>query len=587
VTKSRTDIKADLGRRIDQALGRAQADLVIKNVRMLNVVTGEIVRTDIAICGERIVGTYDLDYHGRLEIDGSDLFAVPGFIDTHVHPESTLVQPGEFDRLVLPRGTTTAIADPHEITNVLGAAGLRYFLDAALGLAMDLRINLSSCVPASALETSGARLEADDLVALRDHPKVIGLAEFMNFPGVLAKDEAVLDKLAAFDGWLIDGHSPLLGGRALNGYLSCGIRNCHEVTHLDEAREKLRKGMQVLIRDGSVTRDVEALAELIDMTCSPFLAFCTDDRTPLHIAEDGHIDHLIRTAIAKGAPREAVYRAATWSAARGFGFTDRGLLAPGYLADIVLLRDLDRCDVTQVIRLGRPVDADMFAARRLVPPTGFGSIKRAPVAADLFRTPCKGPKGPVIGLIPHKIITEHLVLDLPYRDGARHADPSIDVLKLAVLERHGHNGNVGRGFVKGFGITHGAIASSIGHDAHNIITVGDNDADMALAVNRLIELQGGFVAAQDGAVLADLALPIAGLMSDRPAEEVEQALRILRDHLRAMGCLLDEPFVQLAFLPLSMIPHLKITDRGLVDADHFKLISLDGDYLDDQATPLP
>ena len=583
MTKSRTDIKADLARRIDQALGRTEADLVIKNVRMLNIATGEIVRTDIAICGERIVGTYDSDYRGRIEIDGSGLYAVPGFIDTHVHPESTLVQPAEFDRLVLSRGTTTAIADPHEITNVLGVAGLRYFLDASLELAMDLRINLSSCVPASAMETSGARLEADDLVMLRDHPKVIGLAEFMNFPGVLAKDDAVLDKLAAFDGWHIDGHSPLLGGRGLNGYLSCGIRNCHEVTHPEEAREKLRKGMQVLIRDGSVTRDVEALAGLIDMTRAPFLAFCTDDRTPLHIAEDGHIDYLIRTAIAKGAPLDAVYRTATWSAARGFGFTDRGMLAPGYLADVVLLRDLEHCEVESVIRRGRLVDAETFAARQPVPPIGFGSIKRSPVTPALFRAACKGPRGPVIGLVPQKIITDHLTLDLPYHDGARHADPAADVLKVAVLERHGRNGNVGRGFVKGFGIARGAIASSIGHDAHNIITVGSNDADMALAVNRLIELQGGFVAVQDGVVLADLALPIAGLMSDRPAEEVEHRLRILRDRLRDMGCRLDEPFVQLAFLPLSMIPHLKITDHGLIDADNFQLISLDEERLDDPA----
>ncbi|MDR3434996.1 adenine deaminase [Telmatospirillum sp.] len=577
MTKNRTDIKTNLKARIDQALGRVDADLVIRAVRMLNVATGEVERTDIAICGDKIVGTYDDNYRGRREIDGSDLFAVPGFIDTHVHPESSLVQPGEFDRLALSRGTTTAIADPHEISNVLGIAGLRYFLEAAEGTAMDLRINLSSCVPASALETSGARLDADDLVSLRDHPKVIGLAEFMNFPGVLAKDEAVLDKLAAFDGWHIDGHSPLLGGRPLNAYLACGVRNCHEVTHRDEALEKIRKGMQVLIRDGSVTRDVEALADLIDMTRSPFLAFCTDDRTPLHIAEDGHIDYLIRTAIAKGAPMAATYRTATWSAARGFGLTDRGLLAPGYLADIVLLSDLESCQVAGVIKSGRPVDAETFAGRRLPAPIGYGSIKRAPVDAALFRTPCAGPTGPVIGLVPQKIITEALVLSLPYTGGERHADPGQDVLKVAVLERHGHNGNVGRGFVKGFGITDGAIASSFGHDAHNIIVVGTNDEDMALAVNRLIELQGGFVAVVGGQVRQDLPLPIAGLMSDWPAEDVERRLHALREQLRAMGCHLDEPFVQLAFLPLSMIPHLKITDRGLVDADHHHLITLDGD----------
>jgi adenine deaminase len=579
------DTKARLAARIDQALGREPADLVIRNVRMLNVATAEMVRTDIAICGDKIVGTYDQHYEGRQIIDGTELFAVPGFIDTHVHCESTLVQPGEFDRLVLPRGTTTAIADPHEITNVLGTAGLRYFLEAAEGLAMDLRINLSSCVPSSTLETSGARLEAPDLVALRDHPKVIGLAEFMNFPGVLAKDDAVLEKLAAFEGWHIDGHSPLLAGRELNAYLSCGIRNCHEATRADEAIEKLRKGMQVLIRDGSVTRDVEALAELIDMTRSPFLAFCTDDRTPLHIAEDGHLDHLIRTAIAKGAPMAAVYRAATWSAARGFGLADRGLLAPGYLADVVLLRDLEQCRVASVIRRGRVVDAKTFEGRRLPAPVGYDSVKRRPVEPSLFRAACAGPTGPVIGLVPHQIITRSLSLTLPYAEDARLADPSQDVLKLAVLERHGRNGNVGLGFVKGFGLKGGALASSIGHDAHNIIVVGDDDGAMALAVNRLIALQGGFVAVKGGEVAADLALPIAGLMSDQPAEDVEKKLRRLRQVVREMGCALDEPFVQLAFLPLPVIPHLKITDRGLVDTDRFCIISLDGDVIGEPSNP--
>lgn len=571
--------KAVLERRIDQALGRAEADLVIRGVQMLNVATGELALTDIAVCGDRIVGTYDQDYRGRQVIEGGGLFAVPGFIDTHVHPESTLVQPGEFDRLVLTRGTTTAIADPHEITNVLGGEGLRYFLDASLAVAMDLRINLPSCVPASALETGGARLEAADLVAFRDHPKVIGLAEFMNFPGVLAKDGAVLDKLAAFDGAPIDGHSPLLSGRPLNAYLSCGIRNCHEVTQAAEAEEKLRKGMQVLIREGSVTRDVETLAGLIDMTRSPFLAFCTDDRTPLHIAEDGHIDHLIRTAIARGAPVAAAYRSATWSAARGFGLTDRGLLAPGYRADIVLLDDLESCHVVGVVKDGRIVDGSIFAGRPLPAPVGYGSIRRAPVDAAVFRTPCAGPTGPVIGLIPRQIITETLSLTLPYHDGERRADPRQDVLKVAVLERHGRNGNVGRGFVKGFGLTGGAIASSIGHDAHNIIVVGANDADMAVAVNRLIALQGGFVAARDGEVQAELALPLAGLMSDRPADEVEQTLRTLRAAVWNMGCRLEEPFVQMAFLPLSMIPHLKITDHGLIDVNRHCILTLDGHHL--------
>ena len=561
----------DLGKRIDQAMGRTKADLVIKDTRFLNVVTGEIASGDIAVCGDVIVGTYE-SYDEEVVIDGRDRIAVPGFIDTHVHCESTLVTPAEFDRCVLPRGTTTAVCDPHEICNVLGEEGLRYFLDSSVGLAMDLRVQLSSCVPATELETSGARLEAEDLVRHRGHPQVIGLAEFMNFPGVLHKDPKVLDKLAAFQGGHIDGHSPLVTGRDLNAYLSCGIRNCHETTGVEEAREKLRKGMQVLIRDGSVSKDVNTLAPIIDAMTSPFLGFCTDDRNPLDIAEEGHIDHLIRRSIALGAPIESVYRAATWSAARGFGLTDRGLIAPGFRADIVLLDDLEDCRVGQVIRSGRVVGPETFMGRTIVPPVGLGSIRLDPVTPEVFRTPSGGPSGPVIGLIPGKILTEHLTASLPYRNGERHPDPEADILKVCVLSRHGTNRNVGRGFVKGFGLKRGALASSVGHDSHNVIVVGADDADMAVAVNRLIELQGGFVAVLDGQVAGELALPLAGLISDRTFEEVEHLLTALRAAVRGMGCPLAEPFLQLAFLPLPVIPHLKITDRGLVDVDRFELI---------------
>jgi adenine deaminase len=560
-----------LGRRIDQAMGRTKADLVIKDTRFLNVVTGEIAEGDIAVCGDVIVGTYE-SYEGETVIDGRDLIAVPGFIDTHVHCESTLVTPAEFDRCVLPRGTTTAICDPHEICNVLGEEGLRYFLDSSTGLAMDLRVQLSSCVPATELETSGARLEAADLIRHRGHPQVIGLAEFMNFPGVLHKDPGVLNKLAAFQGGHIDGHSPLVTGRDLNAYLSCGIRNCHETTSVEEAREKLRKGMQVLIRDGSVSKDVNALAPIIDAVTSPFLGFCTDDRNPLDIAEEGHIDHLIRRSIALGAPLESVYRAATWSAARGFGLTDRGLIAPGFRADIALLDDLADCRVNSVIRSGRLVGPDSFEGRRIVPPVGLRSLKLDPVTPEVFRTPSGGPSGPVIGLIPGKILTEHLTASLPYRDGLRHPDPDADILKVCVLSRHGTNRNVGRGFVKGFGLRRGALASSVGHDSHNVIVVGADDGEMAVAVNRLIELQGGFVAVLDGVVVGELALPMAGLISDRSFEEVEHQLKDLRAAVKGMGCPLAEPFLQLAFLPLPVIPHLKITDMGLVDVDRFELI---------------
>lgn len=561
-----------LERRIDQALGDTRADLVIRNARTLNLVTGDLDNGDIAICDDTIVGTRD-DYRSETEIDARGKIVVPGFIDSHVHCESTLVTPAEFDRCVLPRGTTTAICDPHEIANVLGTDGLSYFLQSALGTVLDLRVQLSSCVPATGLETSGARLTASDLVAHRGHPQVIGLAEFMNVPGVLAKDPECLDKLAAFQDGHIDGHSPLLSGKRLNAYLACGVRNCHETTSFGEGREKLAKGMQVLIREGTVSKDIEALVGLIAPFTSPFLGLCTDDRNPLDIAEQGHMDFLVRRAMQLGAPVASVYRAASWSAARGFGLRDRGLVAPGYLADLLLLDDLEACAVATVIRRGRVVTGESFATRVLPEPPAHNSIRLAPVTADVFAAPGSGPGTPVIGIIPGKIITEWEHAELPYRKGQRHADPSRDLLKVCVLERYGRNGNVGRGFVRAFGLRAGALASSVGHDSHNLCVVGADDADMALAANRLIALGGGFVAVRSGTVLAEMALPVAGLMSLHSFEDVAHDLERLRAAEREMGCLLAEPFLQLAFLALPVIPHLKITDMGLVDVDRFELIA--------------
>ncbi len=564
--------KEELERRIDQAAGRVPADLVVKDTRFLDVATGEIAQGDVAIGGDRIVGTYER-YEGEDEIDGRDLVVVPGFVDAHVHVESSLVTPGEFDRLVLPRGTTTAIADPHEIANVLGVEGLSYFLEAARDLVMDLRIQLSSCVPATALETSGARLRAEDLVRLRGHPSVLGLAEMMNFPGVLHHDPEVIEKLVAFDGWHVDGHCPLVSGYDLNAYAACGIRNCHESTSLGEAREKLRKGMQVLIRDGSVSKDVDALAPLLDEATWPFLAFCTDDRNPLDIADEGHVDHLIRRAILRGAPVGAAYRAATWAAARHFGLTDRGAVAPGQRADLVLLDDLETCAVHAVVKNGRLVGDWSFEGRRLPAPVGRRSIRLDPVDPSVFCVP--GDRGvvSVIGVIPGRILTDHLREEVPARGGFRHADPARDLLQVAVLARHGSNRNVGRGFVKGFGLRIGALASSVGHDSHNVIVVGADPREMALAVNRLIDLEGGFVAVMGDRVLAELPLPIAGLMSERSSAEVRERLVALRRAVKDLGCPLAEAFLQLAFLPLPVIPHLKITDHGLVDVDRFQVIA--------------
>jgi len=560
-----------LARCIAQGRGEDPADLVLKGGRFLDLVTGDIVSGDIAISGTRIVGTGGA-YHGAQEIDISGQIAVPGFIDTHLHVESSLVTPGEFDRCVLPHGVTTAICDPHEIANVLGLEGLNYFLHWSEHTILDLRVQLSSCVPATELETSGARLEIDDLLPLSHHPQVIGLAEFMNFPGVLARDPQVLAKLAAFQSGHIDGHAPLVTGRDLDAYCAAGIRTDHEATSAAEAREKLGKGMTILVREGSVSKDVHALSPLITPDLAPYMAFCTDDRNPLDIAEEGHLDFIIRTAIALGARPLDAYRMASHSAARAFGLKDRGLIAPGYRADIVLVGALEACDVKQVFSAGRLVTQALFAARQEVPPVGRNSVKARPVTAFDFILRSRKTQHPVLGVVPGKIITQHLTRTLPLENGVVGIDLEQDVIKVAVVERHGKNGNIGLGHVHGFGLKQGAIASSVGHDSHNITVVGANDEDMAFAVNYLGTIEGGFVVVKDGMVLAELALPVAGLMSLLPFEAVHQNLLGLRAAAKSLGVTLAEPFLQVAFLPLPVIPHLKITDKGLVDVDRFCLI---------------
>ena len=558
---------------IEAGQGKVAADLVIQNVQMLDVITGMITTTDIAITGDRIVGTHHA-YQGIETLDGTGLYAVPGFIDTHLHIESSLVTPLEFDRCVLPYGVTTAICDPHEIANVLGVEGLRYFLECAEQTLMDVRVNLSSCVPATPFETSGAALEIADLLPLRAHPKALGLAEVMNYPGVLNLDPGIVAKLEAFQDGHIDGHAPLLRGLALNGYLAAGIRTDHEATTAAEAREKLAKGMAILIREGSVSKDLNAMAEILDENTSSFVALCTDDRNPLDIAEEGHLDSSIRRLIAKGCPRHHVFRAASHSAARIFGLKDRGLLAPGWRADIALLSDLDDCRVKQVIAGGRLVTAERFAARNTVAAVGLGSMKAKRVSPQAFTVQAKPGQNrtPVIGVKPGLILTYRLDAALKRTEGGLQPDLDQDVIKVAVIERHGKNGNIGRSFVNGFGLKNGAIASSVGHDSHNITVVGTNDLDMAAAVNRLIELDGGFVLVDGGQIKAELALPVAGLMSLEPFEVVSRKMEILRDEAHKLGSVLDEPFLQMAFLALPVIPHLKITDFGLFDVDEFRFV---------------
>ena len=563
---------AQLETRIAQGRGDEPADIVLRGGQVLCVVTGAMIQGDVAICGDTIVGI-GADYDGARIIDVSGLILVPGFIDTHLHIESSLVTPFEFDRCVAPRGLTTAICDPHEIANVIGLDGIRYFQSASERTVMDIKVQLSSCVPSSHMETAGATLLADDIAQVMGHSSNIGLAEFMNYPGVMFRDPDCMDKIRLFEGAHIDGHCPQLSGKDLNAYVSAGIRTEHEATTAAEAIEKLQKGMRVLIREGSVSKDLDALHSVLTDVTSAYLCLCTDDRNPLDIGEHGHLDYMIRRLIELGCPPLAVYRAASLSAAEAFGMKDRGQIAPGKRADIVAVKSLADCDAQLVLAGGVVVDDAAFAARDIIEPVGRNSVKAPKVTPDMFRHGGNNPETPVIGILEGKIITEYLTHDIPSTDGDKRPDVARDLTRIAVIERHGKNGNHATGFVKGFGIKQGAIASTVCHDHHNIAVVGADYDDMAVAANRLGEIEGGFVVVKDGQVLAELPLPVAGLMSLEPFETVRDMLVDLRSAARSLGVTLEEPFLQLAFLALPVIPALKITDRGMVDVHKFELIS--------------
>ncbi|RJL05677.1 adenine deaminase [Paracoccus aestuarii] len=561
----------DLERRIATARGDAPADIVLRGGQIFDLITGTMITGDVAICGDRIAGIGSHD--GARIIDVTGLTLVPGFIDTHLHVESSLVTPHEFDRCVTPRGITTAICDPHEIANVIGLDGIRWFQQASEHLLMDLRVQLSSCVPSTDMETSGARIEAQDLAQVMNHPSAIGLAEFMNYPAVIHRDPVAMAKLRLFAGGHVDGHCPQLTGADLDAYIAAGIRTEHEATTAAEALEKLRKGMRVLIREGSVSKDLDALAPILTDVTSPYLCLCTDDRNPLDIAEHGHLDYMIRRLIALGTSPLAAYRAASLSAAEAFGLKDRGLIAPGLRADIVAIDSLQGCHAKLVLAGGRVVDDAAFAARPPLAPVGRASVRAPQVTAQDFRSPGNRTETPVIGILDGKIITEHLTVEIAPQDGDKRPEPTRDLGRIAVIERHGKNGNIATGFVRGFGLSRGAIASTFCHDHHNIAVVGVDYDDMALAANRLTALEGGFVVACEGRILAELPLPVAGLMSLAPFEQVRDDLIRLRQAAASLDTPLEEPFLQLAFLALPVIPALKITDRGMVDVTRFEIIA--------------
>ncbi|MBR2374174.1 MAG: adenine deaminase [Lentisphaeria bacterium] len=553
---------------IDCALGRIPADLIISNVNVFHLTDGSVEPCDIAVINGRIAGLGQYTM-ARDIVNGSGLYAVPGFIDSHVHLESTHLLPAGYEKLILPHGVTTTICDPHELANVVGEKAFEFFFDAAEKLDMSLLVNLSSCVPATPFETAGGEISPAVIRKWHEKHPESALAELMNVPGLLNGDPDVMAKAELFE--RIDGHCPLVSGKELNACAAAGVINCHETTSLSEAAEKLRRGMQIFIREGSAARDLDALLPLLTVENSPFISFCSDDRSPVETAASGHIDSMIRRAIAAGAAPLAVYRAASWSAAKHAGLNDRGLLAPGRIADIVLLSDLEKCIIRSVFVKGKNI-GNINNKNIPVPPEMLDSVKLAPVDPERFRIKSVNSRTPVITVESGSLITGKIFCELKVENGEKFPDINRDILKIAVIERHGRNGNTGLGFVRGFGLKSGAIAATVAHDSHNICVLGTSDADMAAAVNALIGLQGGQVVVNSGKVTAAAPFPVAGLLSAEPFDKLAVSMKNISDALLDTGCTLSEPFQQLSFLTLPVIPHLKLTDKGLFDADTFEHI---------------
>jgi len=565
----------DLAHRLAVARGDEPADVVLAGGRVLSVFTGELLDADVAVAGEHVAGLGR--YEGRRTVDVSGLTLLPGFVDGHMHIESTKLPPDEFARAALPWGTTTAVLDPHEIANVFGLDGVRALLEASRGIPLDFFVMVSSCVPASPFESSGAIVDANDIARfLAEEPNALGLAEMMDYPAVVAGEEETLAKIAAAGGRHIDGHAPGLSGAALNAYLAAGVRSDHECTTFEEALEKRRLGMTIMIREGSAARNLEALLPLVLERGPANCILCTDDREPDHLLEEGHINDVIRKAVALGcSPADAVTMG-TLNAARYHRLYRHGAIAPGYVADVVAVGDLQRFRPVRVWKRGRLVADEgkpLDVPRSPMPEWMRGSVRVPRLTTESFRIEANG-RVRVIGVEPGQIVTRALVEVVTHVDGQAAADPSRDLAKIAVVERHKGTGRIGLGFVRGFGLKRGALASTHAHDAHNVVVVGVDDGDMAAAVNRLAETGGGQVAVAGGAMLGEVACPFGGLLSDRPAEEVAAAVHAMGKAAEEMGVSLPSPFMAMSFLALSVVPELKLTDRGLVDVDRFELVPL-------------
>ncbi len=567
--------------RSEVARGARPAQLLLKGGRVLDLFTREIKEAPVAVLGSTIAGVGSGYSRGDEVIDLAGGLIIPGLVDAHIHIESTLLLPAHFAAAVLPHGTAAVIADPHEIANVLGEAGVAFFLRAADNLPLDIFFMASSCVPATSMETAGGELAPEQVERLLDHPRVLGLAEMMNFPGVINGDAAVALKIAAAHrrNLPVDGHLPGIGGRELQAYAGAGISTDHECVSVAEALEKVGLGMKVIIREGSAARNLAGLLPAVKAAGSRNFMLCSDDKEAAEILSAGHMDEILRRAVALGYdPLDAV-EMATLNPAQHYGLCRRGAVAPGYRADLAVIDNLEDFNVRLMIKDGRIVAREGRVVAEMSPhpvdESVLGTVRLpGPLQAADFEIKAGPGTVPVIGVVPDQIITEKLALE-PLRsvEGAVRADPGRDIIKLAVVERHRRSGRIAVGLVKGLGLHRGAVASSVAHDSHNIIVAGVEEAAMAAAVNELARAGGGFVAVDGNSrVLSLLPLPVAGLISTEPAEKVASALEKVTSAARSLGAMPQNPFLTLSFLALPVIPHLKITDRGLFDVDTFSFI---------------
>lgn len=566
---------------IDVAKGDLPADILLKNVRMANVFTGEVYGTNVALAGDRIAGVGEDYREGREILDLDGLFLLPGFVNGHLHLESTLLHPAEYARLALPRGTTTIIVDPHEIANVLGLNGIEAFMAATRDLPLDFFFLAPSCVPATDLETAGANLSAGDVTKLLQHERVLGLGEMMNFPGVLRKDPGVMEKIrvARKKGKRVDGHAPLLSGKMLNAYIASGIESDHEGTNPEELQEKLRLGMWGMIREGTAAKNLRDLLPAVSPKNSRRCLLVLDDLDPGTLFHEGDMNHVLRRAVSLGLDPITAVQMATLNPAERFGLPDRGAIAPGRVADLAVVEDLKNFRVHITFKNGivaaregkaYPILRNEFDSKI------SRTVKIKPIDATSFRLPLASEKAWVIGVIPDQLLTRRLSLPVKKNSqGEAVSDPAADVLKIAVLERHRASGNIGLGLVQGLGFKKGALGSTIAHDSHNAVIVGTNDADMMKAADEIIKMQGGMVVVDGQEVKAALPLPLAGLISLEPAETVVSRMEALHKAAQEIGSPLPHPFLTLSFLALPVIPELKLTDKGLVDVSQFRIIPIE------------